>query len=391
MRTILLLVFLLFTVSACSGRVDDPNQQLVPSATLPAFSTATLPPTYTLRPDLIIPQQETVTPTLQPTIQPLSGYVNSNINVRSGPGQSYDSLGLIPPATTVFVVGKDSTGEWLLVQYETAPLGVGWVTSQYVVVTGNQSRLPVLDIPPYVAATPTSAVTQMPTPSGALSAQTTQQVNVRSGPGTVYDTLGQIASGQTVAITGRNETSTWLQIAYAESPDGRGWVAALYLRLGDDLADLPFLDQNGNPLTVLDESGNLQATPTPGPVANDSDSASRPAASLSINPYTSRLVSFQNAVSAPQGDASDTILLTVDGQQPVKVQLSLNCTGMGDVRVTASGDANLLPGWPLDACSSQAVVFTFQPGVVYLMEIAAGEPGDGPVSVQYVLKLTILQ
>lgn len=387
MRTIFLALGALLIASACSAQIatSDSGES---ASSAPAFVTATLPPTYTLRPDdnPVIAADSTLTPTLEPTIQPLSGYVNSNINVRSGPGANFDSLGLIAPTTTVWVIGKDSSGTWYLIQYEQAPQQVGWVTSQYVAVTGNLARLPILDIPPYVAATATSAVTPIPTPAGAITGQTSQQVNVRGGPGTVYDVLGQVPAGQAVVITGRNETSTWLQILFAESPNQRGWVAALYLRVEQELDEVPFLDQNGNPLMVSDENGAAGlATPTPGPAFNDSDSASRPLASLEINPFVSRLASFEDAVSAPQGDGSDFVSINLAGQQPVRALLSVSCSGQGEVLISSQA-----AGWPLKGCTDAPVAFTLQPGTPYLLEIAAGEPAAGPVSVRYRISISIL-
>ncbi len=51
-------------------------------------------------------------------------------------------------------------------------------------------------------------------------------VNVREGPGTVYDTVGALTTGQAATIDGRNPENTWWYIVYPSGPGGHGWVAA---------------------------------------------------------------------------------------------------------------------------------------------------------------------
>jgi uncharacterized protein YraI len=51
-------------------------------------------------------------------------------------------------------------------------------------------------------------------------------VNVRSGPGTEYDAIGALNTGQTTAIDGKNDDGTWWYIVFPSGPAGHGWVAA---------------------------------------------------------------------------------------------------------------------------------------------------------------------
>jgi hypothetical protein len=53
-------------------------------------------------------------------------------------------------------------------------------------------------------------------------------INVRTGPGTNYDRVGALAAGSTVAIIGRDASSGWWQIPFADGPGGKGWIAAGY-------------------------------------------------------------------------------------------------------------------------------------------------------------------
>lgn len=383
MQKYLLIPFLLF-FAACSAQIQ-PSAAPATLVNTPLFLTATLPPTYTLQ--AVTHQAEAGTETAIPpaTISPLSGYVNSNINVRSGPGQHFDSVGLIAPANNVDVIGKDSSGDWYLIKYEAALLKVGWVTTQYVLINGNVERLPVLDFPPYVSATNTPAVTQQPTPQGAVSGQTSQQVNVRSGPGTVYDSFGQISANQSLAILGRNETSTWLQIAFEDAPNGRGWVAALYVKIGDEIKDLPYLDLSGNPIQAdAGATGQALATTTALPAVPDSDSASQPLVRLLLDANRSRWQAFEDAVSAPAGDAVDFIEISVLGQNTVQAAVSLMCYGSDKLIVSFNGKQNLIN------CASRRVLIRFQPEQVVLVEIRAGEPAGDLISVRYQLVLEFI-
>ena len=61
-----------------------------------------------------------------------------------------------------------------------------------------------------------------PGPNGVVI----QQLNVRKGPGTAFDSLGTLNPKDAVTLTGKDSSSTWLQIDYSAGSDGKGWVAA---------------------------------------------------------------------------------------------------------------------------------------------------------------------
>ena len=55
--------------------------------------------------------------------------VTSELNMRAGPGTSYDKIGAIPNATKVGAVAKSDGGKWYLVYYDGK---FGWVSSGYL-------------------------------------------------------------------------------------------------------------------------------------------------------------------------------------------------------------------------------------------------------------------
>ncbi len=75
------------------------------------------------------------------------------LNVRSGPGALYEKIGVLLPGQSVPIVGVSPKGEYYLIEYPGVPDGTGWVSAQYIEVTGG--------IPPVVQppATVTPAVT----------------------------------------------------------------------------------------------------------------------------------------------------------------------------------------------------------------------------------------
>ncbi len=101
---------------------------------------------------------------------------------------------------------------------------------------------------PTVAATPTITPTpEMPTATpapiltpqpGAPRITANTDLNVRSGPGTQYPSLGLLAAGQTAPVTGRNAEGNWWQITFPGVPGERGWVAGQYVT-AENVTDVP--------------------------------------------------------------------------------------------------------------------------------------------------------
>ena len=72
-----------------------------------------------------------------------------------------------------------------------------------------------------------------------VTATAYQTVNVRSGPGTQYDVIGQLSNGDTAPVLGRDsETTRWLYIAMPGSPGEQGWVAAFTVTTSGGLDSL---------------------------------------------------------------------------------------------------------------------------------------------------------
>jgi hypothetical protein len=59
-----------------------------------------------------------------------------------------------------------------------------------------------------------------------------EQINVRSGPSTVYyPVIGSLFPGDVVPALGVSPGHEWVQIAYPSAPGGVGWVYAIYVSI----------------------------------------------------------------------------------------------------------------------------------------------------------------
>lgn len=65
-----------------------------------------------------------------------------------------------------------------------------------------------------------------PIPPGVPKARATDNLNLRSGPGTEYEVVGYMPSGSEAEIIGRNEEGTWWQVVFAGA---QAWVIGDYV------------------------------------------------------------------------------------------------------------------------------------------------------------------
>lgn len=73
-----------------------------------------------------------------------------------------------------------------------------------------------------------------------------QTANVRGGPDTRFEIVGQLAQGDAVLVTGRDEEGRWLQVSLETGEEG--WLPLFVLILEGDLEDIPVVDEgDGTP------------------------------------------------------------------------------------------------------------------------------------------------
>jgi hypothetical protein len=140
------------------------------------------------------------------------------------------------------------------------------------------NRLPTATpIPP---PSPTATLTPFPTPTMPGSTPTADSVkpraevitsglNVRTGPGLNYPTIGTVSTGDQLKVTGISPAGDWLQVVIDETTPG--WVSALpeYVRLlsvaRDELPIVePPLPPDGSPASAPTASSSARPESLPG-------------------------------------------------------------------------------------------------------------------------------
>ena len=136
-----------------------------------------------------------------PPANPATATATDRLNMRTGPALSYSVVTVIPTGATVTLTGQESNG-FRSVSWNGQS---GWAFATYLSVDS-------------------------PTPSPNETAETTDRVNLRSGPGTTFAVLTVVPNGGIVTLTGQSSNGfrsvTWG--AYT------GWISATYLDLGGE-------------------------------------------------------------------------------------------------------------------------------------------------------------
>lgn len=107
----------------------------------------------------------------------------------------------------------------------------------------------------FIAPSETPVPSQTPEPSPTVKINPTSipysapqnatvgaNTNVRGIPSkSKVDYLGYLLKGQAVQVLARNDEATWLQVVFADSPDGMGWVIISAIKDNYDLTTLPVM------------------------------------------------------------------------------------------------------------------------------------------------------
>lgn len=152
----------------------------------------------------------------------------------------------------------------------------------------------------------------------------TTQINVRSGPGADFNSLGLLNAQDPVTLTGKDANGAWLQIDFAGGPEGKGWVNAAFVR-ADRIGSLPIVSSSnavvgtGTPTEIPSPSA-----PTIRPALADGDSVVAPAINIALTSAGTRSFQYSSDVSSPEGDTEDWVQFTTFTQA---ISIGLECEG----------------------------------------------------------------
>lgn len=222
---ILVLMVVTLALAACGPQggeavAIDPTATLLPIVSHTPRYTATPAPTWTPLPtftftptETLVPPTETLspTPTLTPTI---SGIVQSlqRVNVREGPGTSFDAFASLPPGTGVIILGRDNEGEWLNIRMEDGD--EGWIAARLVFLPPTPTAFP--------SPTPSPDLTALflgtPLPTAVIGGGTFTPTPPRSvTTATPESEDAQQANADTVTVTTTPEDRSFIPVVDLDS------------------------------------------------------------------------------------------------------------------------------------------------------------------------------
>ncbi len=121
---------------------------------------------------------------------------------------------------------------------------------------------PPVEAPPAVDEPAPEQPVDTPAPTGPASVTLITDMNVRGGPGTNYPVIGPGPAGESAAVVGRNNDSSWLQVEYP-SDDGTGWVYADLVKISGNPDSAPVVQVAAPPPVVQAPAPQPEAPAAP--------------------------------------------------------------------------------------------------------------------------------
>ena len=167
-------------VKTLPAEIVEPESTATPTEPLPTNTPTSLPPTETPVPTPTEAPPTEIPPTevLEPVI--LAG--DSNINLRSGPGTDYETVGILGSGGSLKIVGRNADSSWWQVS---ASEGLAWVAASVVTANNVDDSIPVVEAPPAPIQS-----TSTPLPSPTELSPTEQQPPVASDDSAVEPSDG---------------------------------------------------------------------------------------------------------------------------------------------------------------------------------------------------------
>ena len=140
------------------------------------------------------------------------------MNVRSGPGLTYDIVTTVPAGTQATIVGIDPDNEWYQVEIDGVE-GQVWIYQGLTTLVGS-----LTGVKQYTALE-IAQLTGTPGSDGSVPLAITVPItmNVRTGPGLTYDVVRIVPAGTQGRIFGIDPDDDWFQIEL-EGLDTLVWV-----------------------------------------------------------------------------------------------------------------------------------------------------------------------
>lgn len=156
--------------------------------------------------------------------------------LRSGPTLEFPVYGVAPTGAQAEVLGRSEDDQWWAVRMPIsfAKDGIGWVPKLYTSASnaGNVPEIKTPNLP--------NNITPAAPASGAPALITREPLNVRTGPGNEYTSLGQVPRGAILGVVGISQDGEHyvVNIPMTIDPSGQGWVPARFVR-AENVSNVP--------------------------------------------------------------------------------------------------------------------------------------------------------
>lgn len=200
--------------------------------------------------NLLLTVPPTATPTAAPPTTPTpppattaitpAAVVNSDlVNLRSYPSLAGEVVGQAREGEAVTIMATSNDGRWLQI---CCPLGTdsggpqSWIAAEFVTLAappivngGNLALVPAAVQP---ADEPLIRVASQGSNGSTLTGRVNSAlVNLRSGPATIHDAVGQVNEQTLVSLTGRDATGAWWRICCPPGAPAESWISAEFIDL----------------------------------------------------------------------------------------------------------------------------------------------------------------
>lgn len=158
--------------------------------------------------------------------------------LRSGPTLAFPVYGVAPTGAKAEVLGRSEDDEWWAVRLPTniAENGTGWVPKLYT-NSSNAGSVPEIKTPKLP-----NNITPAAPASGAPSLITREPLNVRTGPGNEYPSLGSVPMGSIMGVVGVSPDGEHYVVNIPKELDqsGQGWIPSRYVRT-ENVSKVPII------------------------------------------------------------------------------------------------------------------------------------------------------
>jgi uncharacterized protein YraI len=193
---------------------------------------------------------------------------------------------------------------------------------------------------PEATAAPTEA------PAATVTRFTANQnVNVRSGPGTVYPAIGRLTAGQSFDVAGRNDAGDWIKFDF----NGReGWVTFALVSIEGDLGGVQIAQAPAVPTARPQPTARPRPAQPPAPQPQPQPQPQPAAASFPwmLVPGSVKAAGqcgapyFKGQVQYKDGSPQNGVCLLIDRYGPRQIKYSGSDGAAGNWGFTPCGEEN---------------------------------------------------